>query len=147
MAAGELPGMLIGIEMPVVFNFQWNPQIVNTVKKPHWHKLYPAGAEGPVYHYGAGEPDTMTFLMDLSSSRGGVSSAFETLKLFTKPLIRGWGVKRPTLATLILGAEITRTGFVVNVTGAYGPIFHPYTFSAEQGKVTVSFEEVKLWNL
>lgn len=147
MAAGELPGMIIGIEMPVMIFFQWNPQIINTKKNPHWHKLYPAGAEGPVFHYGAGEADTMTFLMDLSASKGGVANAMEQLKLLTKPTIRGWGVKRPTLVSLILGAEITKTGFIVGIQGAYGPIFHPHTFRAEQGKVTVSFEEVKLWNM
>ena len=145
--ANQLPGMIIGIEFPVVIPFQWNPQIINVHKKPSWHKLYPAGAEGPVYHYGAGEPDTSSFLMDLSKSGGGVANVMEALKQLTKPVVRGWGVKRPPLVSLVIGATIQQVGFIVDVKGAYGPIFDPRTYVALQGKVTVTFEEVRLWNL
>lgn len=145
--ANQLPGMIVGIEVPIVISFQWNPQIVNTQKKPHWQKLYPAGAEGPVFHYGTGDADVTSFTMDLSSSKGSVHSNMETFKLLTKPIVRGWGVKRPPLCTLILGVEFRRVGFITGINGAYGPIFHPQTMIPEQGKLTVAFEEVKLWNI
>lgn len=138
-----LPGMIIGIEVPLVVAFQWNPLTVKRHKQNRWHPVSPAGREQPIYHFGAGGAQTYTFEADLSYGRGSVSALIDSLFELMKPLVKGKSVDRPPLCQLVLGATINTTCFISKVDATYGPVWSALGLLPNQGKFNITVTEFK----
>jgi hypothetical protein len=143
--AGFTSGLIIGLEIPLVVQFQWNPQKMTRTKDVQWAQLKPAGREAPIYHYGCGSAQIYTFEAEFSRSDNGsgyVASMIDALMSLTKPLVKGAGVNRPPLVQLILGSFISVQGVINNVSAVYGPLFHPSSLSPHDAKYNVTIHEI-----
>lgn len=134
--------------------FQYNPYEVHFKKDIKWRGIHSTGREQPVFQYGCGEGKVLGFSIEVSRYNNSdffVKGFFDSLLMFSKPLVKGMGIDRPPKLQIILGQDINMTGFIDDIhirygshrgqTGHFAYPATPDTLLPKEGHVIVKFVE------